>query len=214
MKRLWLVCGVLAPVFYVATVIIGGAITPDYSHVRDAISSLTETGAPEIPLIQIGFALYNWSLLAFSLGLMFAMWKAGSRSMVISAGMLMLVGLAGVLMSWFTQDPVGTPLTVRGIGHFVLAGIEALGTIIGILLFGLGSRRISGLAPLRLYSLLSAAVVFISGGISSATLAFNPYFGVFERITIGTFMLWLFVVSTRLLRLSGAPAQRLRVTRP
>ncbi len=45
-NRLLAVCGILAPLLYTFTVILGGVITPNYSHVANAISELIESGAP------------------------------------------------------------------------------------------------------------------------------------------------------------------------
>lgn len=196
--RLWTLAGLLAPICYTAAVVAGGVLTPGYSHVRDPISSLTQTGAPRIPVVAALFTAYNWLLLIFASGLWWDMGRGGRRLAVSGALALIAVGLSGVLMYWFTQDPIGTPATVRGIGHFVLAGVEALGTIIGVLLCGLGFRSVPGLSGLRTYSIVSAAIIFVSGGVGTATLTFNPYFGIFERVTIFTFMIWVFLLSLRL----------------
>jgi hypothetical membrane protein len=197
-KRLWIPAGLLAPICYAAAVILGGALMPGYSHLRDAISSLTETGAPVIPAVNALFIAYNWLILIFAAGLWLQMRRQGHRLAAAGALALVAVGLSGVLMFWFTQDPIGAPLTWHGIGHFVLAAVEALGTIAACLLCGLGFRQVSGLNSLRTYSVVSALVIFISGGANTATISFNPYFGLVERVTIFTYIVWTFVVALRL----------------
>ena len=199
-KRLWILAGILAPIAYTAAVITGGALMPGYSHVRDPISSLTQTGAPVIPVVVGLFTAYSWLLLVFAAGLWLRWRRRGHRLAAAGTLALVAVALAGALMYWFAQDPIGAPLTTRGLGHLILAGVAALGTIVGVLLSGLGFRRISGLASLRAYSVASAALIFVSGGIGTATLSFNPYFGVFERVTIFTFIIWTLVVALRLAR--------------
>lgn len=201
----WSITGLLAAIAYTAAVVLGGALTPGYSHARDAISSLTQTGSTVIPVVVGLFAAYNALLLLFAAGLWAHLRRWGHRQAALGALALVVVGLAGVLMFWFTQDPVGTPLTVRGLGHFVLAGFQALGTITGILLCGLNFRRIPGLGSLRGYSVVTAVVILLSGGIGTPTMSMNPYFGIVERVIIFSFILWIFVVSLRLT--VGEPAK-------
>jgi hypothetical membrane protein len=52
MKKFFMLSGVLAPIIYVATVILGGLLRPGYSHVAEAISELVATGAPNRPLLN------------------------------------------------------------------------------------------------------------------------------------------------------------------
>jgi hypothetical membrane protein len=63
-------CGILAPVLYVFTVILGGAISPEYSHVSQAVSDLIATDAPNKPLLDALFAIYNLLAIAFAFSLL------------------------------------------------------------------------------------------------------------------------------------------------
>ena len=40
------ICGILGPIVYTVMWILGGILQPDYSHIRDDISSLFAVGAP------------------------------------------------------------------------------------------------------------------------------------------------------------------------
>lgn len=68
-NKVLMLCGILAPVVYVLTVILGGVLRPGYSHVSQAISDLMATGAPNKSLLDPLFALYNLLAIAFALGL-------------------------------------------------------------------------------------------------------------------------------------------------
>ncbi len=98
----------------------------------------------------------------------------------------------------FPQDPGGIPTTFAGSMHLIMAGVASLGTIMGVLMLGLWFKNFSELNGLVAYSIVSAAVIFISGGLTAAAMANNfPFFGILERITIGAFILWLFVVGQK-----------------
>lgn len=202
MKKLLLFCGVFAAVLYGATVILGGFIRPGYSHLAEAISELVAAGAPNRHLLSTLFLGYNILLGLFGLGLFL---KVNSQSHgrvpgTIGSLTLLLVGLAGVLMELaFPQDPGGIPTTFAGSMHMVMAGIASLGTMVAILGTGLWFRVLPELKKYAAYSFLSVVIIFVSGGFTAMAMANNyPFFGLIERITIGTFILWLFVVGRRM----------------
>jgi hypothetical protein len=59
--------GILAPVVYVTTVILGGILRPGYSPLSEAVSELIATGAPNKLFLDPLFALYNLLTLAFGM---------------------------------------------------------------------------------------------------------------------------------------------------
>ncbi len=58
-NRILSIGGALAPILYVMTVALGGAIRPGYSHIAQAVSELIETGAPNKALLDALFIIYN-----------------------------------------------------------------------------------------------------------------------------------------------------------
>jgi len=51
-NKVLMLCGILAPVVYVITVILGGFLWPGYSHVSQPVSDLIATGAPNKSLLD------------------------------------------------------------------------------------------------------------------------------------------------------------------
>jgi len=208
MKKLLMLCGTTASVIYVGTVMLGALIRPGYSQVADAISELVADGAPNRSLLSSLFLIYNLLLIAFGMGVFLEAKdrSRGRRSGYIGSLALILVGLAGVSMELaFPQDPGGTPETFAGTMHLVMAGIASLGTMVAILYLALWFRNFSALNHYVMYSRISVTIIFISGGLSAVAMAkHHPLFGLIERLTIGTFILWLFVISRRLLQLENA----------
>ncbi|MDF2626968.1 MAG: hypothetical protein K0R39_799 [Symbiobacteriaceae bacterium] len=201
MRKLYLTCGILAPIAYVVTVIYGAAITPGYSHVAHAISSLVEAGAPLRWKIDPGFILYNCLLLAFAAGLLREVTAARRPGTLVGAALaLTVVPILSLLMYFFPQDPIGSAPTTAGTVHLILALGTAVLTILTMLLTGAGARRYLPLQHLRRFAVWNALFVFITGGMSTAGMALkSPYFGIFERMTIGGFELWVLVLALSLL---------------
>ncbi len=205
MKRNWLmVCGILAPVVYVAAVILGGALRPGYDHLTEPVSELTAAGAPNKGLLDIFFLVYNLLVIAFAVGL-FRKAAASSRSRVggmVAGVALMAAGAAGVLLQlFFPQDPGGAQaaVTTTGTFHIVFAGVAALGSMIATLSAALWFRKQPEFKGYATYSLVTFAVMFVSGGFGAAAATGGfTLFGLVERITIGSLIQWLFVVALKL----------------
>lgn len=61
---------------------------------------------------------------------------------------------------------------------------------------GLSFRKYSELKLFVTYSYISSTIVLVSGGIAAVSIANNSnYGGLFERITIFTFMVWVIILS-------------------
>ena len=99
------------------------------------------------------------------------------------------------------MDPLGAETTFAGTMHNVLGGVVALATIVMPLLMGLGVRRLNGFNRYATYSFISSTIIFISG-LTGVILAGQgiQLFGLFERITIGSYEAWIFVTALRLLK--------------
>ena len=77
-----------------------------------------------------------------------------------------------------------------------------MATIVMPLLMGLGVRKLDGFNRYTVYSFISSAIIFVSG-LTGVILAGQGVhlFGLFERITIGTYEVWIFVTALKLLKM-------------
>ena len=213
MKKVLLLSGMFAAVVYAGTVILGGLIRPGYSHLSKAISELVAEGAPNRSILSSLFLIYNLLLGAFGFGI-FLKTKdqpRGQKSGYIGSLALILVGMAGISMELaFPQDPGGIPTTFAGTMHLIMAGVASLGTMVAILFLASWFRGFTDLKRYLVYSWISVAIVFISGGLSAVAMAnHHPFFGLIERITIGTFILWLFVIGRRMVQLEDKSSRHM-----
>jgi hypothetical membrane protein len=195
MKKNYALLGIVGPLVYLLAVIIGGAIRNDYSALYNAISELTMANAPNKLLLDVLFGIYNIFLLIFGLGAYFDT-SINNKKFKVSALMLVIIGFLGLSVLIFTQDPRGAPATLHGTLHILLSGITAALTIISIFIAGVSFRKYSNLKGFSWYSYITAILIFISGGLGAASLANNGlYGGLFERITIFLFMIWVIILS-------------------
>lgn len=210
-----MLCGIVAAIVYVGTVILGGLLRPGYSHISMAISELVADGAPNRSLLSSLFLLYNVLVSTFGVGLFL---NVNSRTHGRVGGMigsiaLIAVGAAGILMELaFPQEPGGTAATFSGLMHFVMAGVASFGTMVAILMMGFWFKGDPELQGYVKYSLISVAIVFISGGMTAAAMAnHSSLFGLLERVTIFTFILWMFMIGRKMAQVGENSRQPIHV---
>lgn len=184
---------IVAAVSYVLAVIIGGSLKENYSHIYNAISELSEVGTGEILIVNILFGIYNYILIIYSfVYLLYYRRKMNAKTTIIYISIL-LCGFSGIMMGIFPQEPRGIDVSIKGIMHFVFAGIAALITMLIAILSWINYKKIN--KSYAIYSLISFIMIFVAG-LGNVILMNNGignFFGLIERITIGTFILWLFI---------------------
>src|SRR6266498_2022575 len=138
--------GILAPLVYVAAVILGGVLRPGYSHIAQYVSELIETGAPNKALLNPLFALYNILTIAFGIGLfryVRDMYEKRRKAIGLLGTLVLIAeGIFGLLSVFFPQDPIDSQATSTGTIHIVLAALSSLTTISTMLFLGLWFRTI------------------------------------------------------------------------
>ena len=205
-KKALLISGIFAPLVYIVAVVLGGILRPGYSHIAQYVSELIESGAPNKAILDPLFATYNILTIAFGIGLFLYVRSVSEnrRKRVGLAGALILVaeGIFGFVTVFFPQDPIGSAATSTGTLHIILASLSSLTTMLTMLLLGLWFCIIPALCRDGIYSFISLAIVFLSGGLAASTIANpGPVNGLIERVTIFGFLQWLFVIGMRAYRL-------------
>jgi len=212
MRRFLLGCGLAAALLYI------GMITlisyPGYNLFSQVPSELTAIGAPTETLWAWLGSIYVVLILGFGWGV----WKsAGANRPLLMVGRLLLVsGVVGLL--WPFAPMHQREVLVAGGGTFgdTLHKILGVATVLlFVLTVGFGAAAFG--QRFRLYSIATMALAFVFGmltGMQSSRLAANlptPYIGLFERISIAVYMIWLAVLAIMLLRrheISAAPSAR------
>jgi len=204
-NKILMLGGILAPIVYVLTVILGGVIRPGYSHISQAVSDLIATEAPNKSLLDPLFALYNLLVIAFALGLFQKVrgddHDRGKVVGKLGALVLLAQGIFGLITLFFPEPAGGmsVAITNEGAMHIVFAGLSSLTTMIAMLLMGFWFRNSKRLRGYASFSFLCVTFVFLTGGLAAYSVANqSPVAGLVERLTIGGFLLWVFVIALNL----------------
>ena len=205
-RKLLLVCGILSSVLYVATTILGAMQWEGYSSTSQTVSELFAIDAPSTPLVVPLFLTYSILMFAFGLGV----WRSAGQKRVLRvvAGLLIgkeVLGFVGTLF---------TPIHMRGVEGTLTDTMHAILTGVGVLLFMFPALAFGATAfgkQFRLYTIGTILIFLVFGtlaGLDGPRLAANlptPWMGVWERINIFGYMLWVVVLAIVLLR---APVER------
>jgi hypothetical protein len=190
--------GLLAVGLYVGATILGGLLDSGYSHLRDPISTLTQTGAPHRTLLAVLYVAYNVALGWFAV----AMYRStGSARLLKVAAVLFAVGAVSGIgqVTFFVQDPEGSPVTADGATHIALAGVSSLLTVACTVLYGIALRHDPVWRPISRASFIATALIVVTGPVTALSVG-SSLMGLFERVTIGCFIGWVLVVSVFALR--------------
>ncbi|MGI6037856.1 MAG: DUF998 domain-containing protein [Limnochordia bacterium] len=186
-----LMAGLASPVLYGGTVILGGFLTPGYSHRYHAISELTASGAPAAMVLNILFTLSLFLALIFGIGALSVLGRFKVQTLNNGIGLLVVIALLSLLWPLFPMDPRGAETSIGGIIHLVLAALVAPMTILCPLLVGLGSRKLTSRRGYPVYSVVSAAIILIAGLAAVGSTGPGALLGVYERVTIGAYQQWM-----------------------
>jgi hypothetical protein len=197
-RRVLLVCGIISSVLYAAILLLAPMLWEIYSSDSQTVSELFAIDAPSRPLVVPLLLTYDVLAIAFGLGV----WGAADekRALRVVGGLLVsygVVGLAGPFAPIHLREVLaegGATLTdtMHGIITLVLVLLMMLAIGFGAAAFGM---------RFRLYS-IGTILLLIVGGVLTALdqprMEANlptPWMGVWERINIGVFLLWVVVLA-------------------
>jgi hypothetical membrane protein len=199
-RRLLLLCGVLAPLLYAVADILAGLRWAGYSFRDQTISELGATGAPSQPLFAALLIPSYLLLTAFGVGV----WQSaeGRRRLRIAGGLLIGYGVLALTVGQFaSMRPRGTEQGMAGALHLTEAGVAML-----ILLSAMGFAATALGRHFRLYTIVTIVVMLAFGGWSAMEIPrveaglSTPWVGVKERIYWYAYQLWFIVLAVTLLR--------------
>ena len=206
LRRILLACGVLASLLYAGTDVVAAIGYPEYHSFNSrAISELMASGAPTERLVDPFFLVYDLLMMAFGVGV----WMSGREKRVrITASLLFAYAAFGLL------GPTVFEMNLRGSESDPTADIlHIAATMVLVLLIlasvGFGASMCG--RSFRLYSFVTLLIMVVFGvltGLEAPSLetgAPTPWFGAFERINIGAFLLWVVVLAVILWRVEPTP---------
>jgi drug/metabolite transporter (DMT)-like permease len=173
--------------------ILGGILQPDYSHIRDDISSLFAVGAPNKGLMQSFIIASSVLLFVFYIGLHEGINDGGGT--IVGPVLFLTSGVLGILVAlFFPLDVGGEIVTFRGKMHLVLVIGSGLLTIAGMVALWFRLQLVEGWSAFAAYSLISAVVSLVLVIVSGIFIK-GKYRGLLERLGVTPYQLYYFVLS-------------------
>ncbi len=205
-RKLLLICGILSALLCVAMNVFVPMLYEGYSAASQTVSELSAIGAPTRTLWVLLCIPYTLLVIAFGWGV----WASADRNrpLRIVGGLMLVYGALGVVWPFTPMHLRGAEFTLTDTMHIVLGMVTVL---LYLLALGFGATAFG--KRFRVYSIASLAILIASRvltGLDGPRIAANlptPWIGVWERIFIGVFLLWVVVLAVVLLRAQGAALQ-------
>jgi Protein of unknown function (DUF998) len=199
-RKALLVCGVLSSLLYAAMNIFVAMQWEGYSSASQTVSELSAIGAPTRVLWPLGIA-YTLLVAAFGLGV----WESAqqNRPLRIVGALMVTSGIIG--LGW---PPMHQRAVLATGGGTLTDTMHIVWSTITVLLFMLEIQF--GAAAFgkrfRFYSIATMVILVVFGVLTfrdAPRMVANlptPLIGVWERISIAVFLLWVVVLAIALLR--------------
>lgn len=196
-----LICGILSSLWYVAINIFVPVLYDGYSMVTLTVSELSAIGAPTrivwvllCMLYPLLFAAFGWGVLQMA---------GGNRSLRITGILIILYSLFNFYWPPMHQREViaAGQGTLTDTLHIIWAMITV---IFMMLLMGFGAAAFG--KRFRAFTVVVFITFIVFGiliGVESPGIRGNlptPHIGIWERLNIGAFMLWIIAFSIALIR--------------
>ncbi|MBN9482670.1 MAG: DUF998 domain-containing protein [Bacteroidetes bacterium] len=198
-----LISGILASVLYAAINIIVALQWPAYDSATQTVSELSAVDAPTRMLWIVLCTPYTLLMMAFSWGVVKA--AHSNRRLRITGALLLAYSALGIFWP-FAPMHLREALATGG-STFSDTMHLTLGAITEVIYFiALGFAAAALGKQFRIYSITTLAVLCVFGAltfIDAPNVSKNlptPFIGIWERINIGVFLLWVIVLAVILLR--------------
>ena len=166
---------------------------PDYSHIRDDVSTLMAVDAPRKKLFDKFIISSSTLLFVFYLGMHWGV-NNGEGS-ILGPALFVISGFLGVLVAlFFPLDADGEIITIRGKMHLVLIAISGILATAGMVAMWFRLESVAEWSAFATFSLVTTVVSLILVVVSSFT-ATKSYFGLVERFMVSTYQIYYFVLA-------------------
>lgn len=196
-RKALLFCGILSSLWYVAINIYVPLHYDHYSLATFTVSELSAIGAPTRTLWVMLVLVYPILFTAFGWGVLQT--AAGIRPLRILG--ILVIAYCIFNVYWPPMHMRGNPPTLTDTLHIVWASVTVL-LMMTMMVFGALASEIR----FRIYTILSIALQMVFGFLTALeapnipTNGATPFIGIYERINIGIFMLWIVTLALVLLQ--------------
>ena len=205
LRKVLLICGIVSSLLYVAMNVFVAMQWEGYSSASQSVSELSAIGAPTRPLwVLLGIA-YTLLVTVFGWGV----WGSARRNrpLRVVGGLMVAYGVIGLAWPFAPMHLRGAEFTLTDTMHIVFAMVTVL-----LMLLAIGFGAVAFGKRFRIYSIATMVILVAFGaltGLDGPRIAASlptPWVGIWERINIGVFLLWVVVLAVALLRVQDGKA--------
>jgi hypothetical protein len=204
-----LVCGIAASVLYVIADVVGTIVWDGYSLKSFTISELSAIDAPSRPLVPSLMLVFGVLSICFSFGVLAAAGR--KRDLRVAGWLLLAIGALNLAGPFVPMHLRGVEPSLTDTMHIAVTAVTSL-----LLMLAIWVARDAFGSGFRVYSLVTIATMVVFGvlaALDGPRIVANeptPWVGLTERICIGAYLLWMFVLSCALLCTAGARGDQRR----
>ena len=202
LRQIFLAGGILSSLLYVAMNIFAAMQYPGYNFATFTVSELSAIGAPSRSFWTGWAIVYTFLITAFGWAILKS--AAQNRAVRVTGALILFYGALGI--GWHFAPMHQREVLAAGGGtlsdtmHLVLSFVTVL-----LMLAAMGFGAAAFGETFRFYSITSLVMILIFGiltGLEAPHVESNqptPLIGVWERINIGIFLLWVAILAAVLL---------------
>jgi len=202
----WLaVMGIVTPILDVLVIVWLAALDSGYSHTRQYISELGETGRPYAAVFSAWCILYGLLFVGFAVALRRGL-NARKRSW-LGPGAFLVMAVGSILTGFLPCDPGCHGTTFVASAHILVGEIATVAIVLAPILTWIGMRRNDGWQGYQRITLAASALLLVIAGwmavcfygsVERSTCAL----GAAQRLFYGVLYVWVEVVAIRLCRMA------------
>jgi hypothetical protein len=193
--------GMVGPILYTSIWILGGILQPEYSHIRDDVSSLMAVGAPNKRLFDIMQLANIILVIIFFTNLHWALDRG--QGSIIGPACFVLTNLINIpVVLFYPLDEGGGIESSTAQMHVKLVMIMALFGALGMLAMWYRLNNTPGWAWYGTYSLITFIFTAITGILASKT-AGSEIMGLTERLVVTANVQYIFVLALKIFNLNS-----------
>jgi len=195
--------GIASVVLYITATIIGAYAWPEYNSFSQSVSELIAVNAPSASIVIPLFLIY--SLLVFTFGTVIFLLAKENKALKLVAIFIIAKEIMGLIATLFAPMHLrGTLTTATDTWHIILTAIGVLLCMFPAII--MSAKAFGGW--FRIFSIVIILIFLLFGtlaGMDGAKIAENqptPYAGVWERINIFSYFLWVIALTFKVLQIN------------
>ena len=185
--------GVLAVIFYFLHVILGSINYPGYDFLSQAVSDLTSDSSPSKVIARFFSSFYGILSSLVMIGFLYTF--RNEKIKILKIGVYLLSSMYIISAVGYALFPLSSDTNInnfQNVMHIVVTIAVVLLTISSLILLAISFKKINKL-PYFILTVLTFAVLMI--GSISIGLVPKAYFGLAERFSVFSVVLYLLVIS-------------------